>query len=122
MPTEPKPLTLAEAVHKAVEACADGDLTPGLEDYERRFEDDDEPISAIDDIEDLLDQRLGPVELDDDPELRMARAVIVYLRYRRDEIGDDPDHLLHLAARAEFAGHPPPDVARWLEERGISVS
>ena len=58
MPTEPQPVSLAEVVRVAVETCDDG--SPGLEDLLSRFEDDDEPISAIDDIEGRLVQRLGP--------------------------------------------------------------
>jgi hypothetical protein len=51
----------------------------------------------------------------------MARAVIVYLADRHDELGDDPIELLVLASRAEFGPHPPDRVARWLELQGIAV-
>jgi hypothetical protein len=120
MPTEPQPLTLAEVVHKAVEVCAD-DGSEALDELELRFENADEPITGIEDIEVLLNERLGSGEVEDaGPELAMARAVIVYLAYRRDEIGEEPSELLRLAARAEFDGHPPPAVARWLAERGVS--
>lgn len=49
----------------------------------------------------------------------MARAVTLYLAYRRDEIGDDRADLLRLAARAEYAGRPPEPVRDWLVDQGV---
>jgi hypothetical protein len=121
MATEPQPLTLAQAVHRAVEVCEDS-TSQGLDEMLERFEDEDEPISAVDDIERRLDERLGPIEADeDDGALTMARAVVVYLAHRRDEIDADPVELLALAARSEFSGHPPDHVASWLSQQGIAV-
>src|SRR2546421_504785 len=88
MPTEPEPLTLAEVVHKAVEVCDDGS-SDALDELAARFEDADEPITAIDDIEAMLDETLGEPD-DGDPPFRMARAMITYLAFRRDEIGERP--------------------------------
>ena len=119
MPTEPEPLTLAEVVHKAVEVCDDGS-SDALDELAARFEDADEPITAIDDIEAMLDETLGEPD-DGDPPFRMARAMITYLAFRRDEIGEEPDELLRLAARAEFDGKPPEDLGRWLTARGVTV-
>jgi hypothetical protein len=121
MPTEPAPLTLAEAVHRAVETCDDGTDEGALDELLERFEDDDEPISAIEDIERLLDERVGPREDDTAPAFTMACAVVVYLAHRRDEISADPDELLRLTARAEWDGAPPPEVAQWLERRGLTI-
>jgi len=115
MPTEPQPLTLAEVVHRAVEVCDDG-TSEGLNALLERFEDADEPVSAVEDLELALDEAIGP---DPDPPLEMARAVAVYLAYRRDQIGADAGELLQLATRAEFDDKPPEPVARWLKERGI---
>lgn len=121
MPTEPEPLTLAQAVHRAVEVCEDSS-SQSLDELLERFEDADEPISAVEDIERRLDEKLGPVEADErDGALTMARAVVVYLAHRRDEIDADPVELLALAARSEFAGHPPEHVALWLGQQGIAV-
>jgi hypothetical protein len=120
MPTEPQPVTLAEVVRAAVEACDDGN-SPGLEDLLLRFEDAEEPISAIEDIEARLDEALGPPEADEqDAPLSMARAVVAYLAHRRDELGAPPVELLRLAARAEFHGDPPEHVGRWLAAQGVT--
>ena len=121
MPTEPQPVTFAQVVHRAVEVCEDPG-SAGLDELLERFQDDDEPIRGVEDVEERLTAMLGPPELDEeDPALTMARAVIVYLAHRRDEIEADPVELLVLAARAEFHGEPPDPVGRWLQEQGIAV-
>ncbi len=119
MPTEPEPLTMFEAVRRAVEACDDG-TDNGLDELLEKFEDDDEPISAIGDIEERLAMRIGPPEFDDDAPMRMARAVVTYLHFRRDEVNVSDVELLRLAARAEFDGKPPDNVASWLEQQGVT--
>jgi hypothetical protein len=120
MPTEPQPLTVFEVVRRAVEVCDDG-TSEGLDDLLLRFEDDDEPIAAVNNIEDRLSEALGPPDADElEAPLTMARAVITYLAYRRDEIDEGPVELLRLAARAEFDGHPPEHVARWLAVQGVT--
>lgn len=120
MPTEPAPLTLAQVVHRAVETCDDGS-SEALDELSARFEDADEPIAAIDDIERRLDEAIGPREEDEDPAFTMACAVIVYLAHRRDEYEADPTELLALAARAELEGQPPAAVTVWLERQGVAL-
>lgn len=118
MPTEPAPVTLSEVVHKAVEACAPVADSAGLDELLERFEDEDQPITSIEDIESRLDQVLGEVDPEMEPEVAMARAVIVYLAHRRDQLGASPEELLRLAARAEFHDSPPPGVSMWLAQQG----
>ncbi len=120
MPTEPAPVTVSEVVRRAVEVCEDG-TSEALDDLLIRFEDDDGPIAAVEDVNTRLELMFGPRDEDDDPPFLMACAVIVYLAYRRDELAADSTELLRLAARAEYDGHPPPRVASWLEQRGVSL-
>lgn len=121
MPTEPQPVTVAEVVRRAVEVCEDSS-SEGLDELLVRFEDDDEPVSAVGDIEERLNRVLGPPEFDDDDgAVAMARAVIIYLAHRRDELGADAVELLRLAARAEFHNEPPEAAARWLADHGIRI-
>ena len=121
MPTEPQPPTLAQVVHRAVEVCEDSS-SDGLDELLERFEDADEPITAVEDVELRLDEALGPPDADElDASLTMARALVVYLAHRRDELDEDPIELLALASRAEFGPNPPEHVARWLEFQGIAV-
>jgi hypothetical protein len=120
MPTEPQPVMLTDVVRRAVEACDDG-ASEALGELLAQFEDADVPVATIEDIEATLDEAIGPVDADEDPALAMARAIIVYLRYRRDEVDADPIDLLRLAARAEFGDDPPESVARWLSQQGVAV-
>jgi hypothetical protein len=121
MPTEPQPVTVSEIVRRAVEICEDS-TSDSLDELLERFEDDDRPVTAVADIEETLDEALGPADADEfDGALSMARAVIVYLAHRRDELGGERLELLRLAARAEFSGHPPPHVEDWLTDQGVSL-
>ena len=51
----------------------------------------------------------------------MAQAVVLYLAHRLDEVDDEPDEILMLAARSEFDGHPPEPVKAWLAGNGVEV-
>jgi hypothetical protein len=113
--------TVADVVRRAVEVCElDGDAD-GLGAFLLRFEDRDEPVTALGEgREREFFEQEGRVEgQDPDPSLVMAAAVATYLAFRRDEVTDHDDDLLRLAARAEFDGDPPPYVADWLALRGI---
>jgi hypothetical protein len=122
MPTEPQPVSLSEIVKVAVEVCDDG-TSEGLDDLLIRFEDADEPVTTVLNIDERLDETLGPIDADEgEAPLTMARAVISYLAHRRDELNAPPVELLRLAARAEFHGHPPDYVAQWLALQGVDDS
>jgi hypothetical protein len=122
MPTQPEPITLTEVVRRACELVDPDDNDAAIGDFQRAFEDADEPIRAIDDLE----ERVGTVLADLDPatnngSLSMAGAVTVYLGFRRDELGAEPATLLRLAAEAEWEGRPPEPVVEWLADRDITV-
>lgn len=123
MPTDPEPVTLAEAVHRAV-VVVDPEGDAGLEDLLLLFEDDDELLDST--SAEIAEQRIAEEagKLDpqaEDPALQMAAAVATYLAYRRDELDEEPQRLLELAARAEFDAHPPPGVEDLLAERGVQL-
>lgn len=120
MPTQPQPVTVAQVVQRAVEVCDPEGVSDALISLLERYEDDDVPITAVPVLADQLDVVVN--EIDDPestPELDMARAVILYLAHRRDELDEDPDELLRLAVRAEFGGKPPAQVADWLSAQGV---
>ena len=120
MPAEPAPVTVAQVVQRAVEVCDPEGVSDALVSLLERYEDDDVPITAVPVLADQLDVVVN--EIDDPestPELDMARAVILYLAHRRDELNQNPDELLRLAVRAEFDGKPPAQVADWLTTQGI---
>jgi hypothetical protein len=122
MPRDPDPLTLAEVVNRACGIVDPDDADAAVGDFERYFEDADEPIRALGDIEERVATALS--ELDPavaNASLSMAGAVTVYLSFRRDEYGAEPAKLLRLAAEAEWAGDPPELVVEWLADRDIKL-
>jgi hypothetical protein len=120
MPTEPEPVTIAQVVHRAVEIVDPDGADEDVVEFLRRFEDVDTPVTAVEDIDTRIAEVAGIIDPQgDSPLLQVARAVAVYLAYRRDEVADDPDDILRLAVRAEYNGNPPPNVANWLNEVGV---
>ena len=122
MPTEPAPVTLFEVAKRAVDVCDPEGDDPALGDFLLQFEDADEPIAAIQNLEERVALAAEGVDSEvEDPAVSMASAVMLYLAFRRDEVGDDPEHILRLAARAEWKGDPPDAVVDWLAGRGVTV-
>jgi hypothetical protein len=122
MPTEPNPITLAEIVERAQKVVDPDGADAGVTELVLRFEDADEPVTAVADVA----QRLTEAAAALDPEqesapLQLAAAVATYLAFRRDELREEPDELVRLAVRAEFKGDPPEPVAEWLELNGIDA-
>jgi hypothetical protein len=115
------PPSLFEVVHRGVEvADPSGEL--GVADLLAPVEDADEPITGHRDIELELAELKGRIDpQDEDPAVMMAVAVATYLAFRRDEIDNDREDLLRLAARAEYNDRPPDNVRSWLDEQGVAV-
>jgi|SRR5688572_27848484 hypothetical protein len=117
MPTDRTTTTLSELIRRAT-AIVDADgVDDAVTNFAARHEDDDIPVRGI---LDGLEERLG-FGADEDPSVAMAQAVTLYLAHRLDEVGDDPDEILRLAARDEFDGKPPEPVAAWLSRNGIEL-
>jgi hypothetical protein len=122
MPTEPQPISLFEVVKRAVEICDPTDADRRLDQLLEQFEDADEPVAGVENLEERLAIALEGVDVEiADPAVSMAAAVILYLAHRRDELGDEPSKILRLAARAEWKGKPPEQVRDWLSDRGVEV-
>jgi cell pole-organizing protein PopZ len=118
--TRGEPPTLAEVVHRAVEVADPDGAEEGPAELLRRFEDRDEPVTAEADVEEEIAEVKGAIDpQDEDPAVVMTAAVATYLAFRRTEIERDPQELLRLAARAEFHGDPPENVADWLVAQGV---
>ncbi len=122
MPTEPRPISLFDVAKRAVEVADPSAADPRLADLLVQFEDADEPVTAIQNLEERLAIALEGVDVEGaDPAVSMAAATILYLAHRRDELHDHPDKILRMAARAEFKGDPPSEVREWLEDRGVEI-
>lgn len=120
VPTEPRPVTLFEIAKRAVEICDPTDSDPRLGRLLEQFEDADEPVTAIENLEERVAIAIEGVDFEiEDPAASTAAAVILYLAHRRDELHDEPGKILRLAARAEWKGDPPEQVVEWLADRGV---
>ena len=119
---EPQPISLFDVAKRAVEACDPQAADGALGDFLAQFEDDDEPITSVENLEERVAIASEGVDADvADPAVQMAGAAILYLARRRDEMSDDDEHILRLAARAEYKGEPPEFIANWLSDRGVTV-
>ena len=113
--------TVSELVRRAVEICDPEDRDPALGLLEEQLEDDDEPITAVENLEERLAIALEGADFDiEDPAVSVASAVVLYLAEKRGEASYDrnPRELMRLAARAQWHGDPPSEVADWLSARG----
>jgi hypothetical protein len=122
VPTEPRPISLFDVAKRAVEVSDPDDRDSRLGELLEQFEDDDEPVTSIQNLDERVAIAVEGVDVDiDDPGVSMAAATILYLAHRRDELHADPDHILRLAARAEWKGDPPNAVIEWLADRGVEI-
>src|SRR5436309_1776378 len=122
MPMEPPPITLFDVATRAIEICDPTDSDDRLDRLLMQFEDADEPVTAIGNLEERVAIAEEGADVDiEDPAVSMAAATILYLAHRRDELGDEPSKILRLAARAEWKGDTPHSVRDWLAQRGIDV-
>jgi hypothetical protein len=119
---EPPPVTLFDVATRAIEICDPTDSDDRLDRLLMQFEDADEPVTAIENLEERVAIAEEGADVDiEDPAVSMAAATILYMAHRRDELGDEPAKILRLAARAEWKGDPPHGVRDWLAQRGIEV-
>jgi hypothetical protein len=114
--------TLFAIVQRAAEVADPTGTEDGAAELLRRFEDRDEPVADPAEAELQIAEAKGAIDpQDEDPVAMMTAAVATYLAYRRDELNDDREGLLVLAARAEYDGNPPEPVAGWLAAQGLEV-
>src|SRR5215217_7028567 len=117
MATDSTTIMLSELVRRAT-AIVDADgVDDAVTNFAVRHEDDDIPVRGV---LDGLEERLA-WGADEDPSVVMAQAVTLYLAHRLDELEDDDDEILLLAARSEFDGKPPAPVEEWLTRNGIEL-
>jgi hypothetical protein len=114
--------SLFDVVKRAVDIVDPDDDDPDMGRLEEIFEDADEPVTGVENLEERV--ALAVEGIDDDvesPAVSMAAALILYLAHRRDELHGDPAEVMRLAARAEWRGDPPEAVRDWLADRGVEV-
>jgi hypothetical protein len=116
--------TVAELVRRSVEICDPEDRDEALGRFERQLEDDDEPITAVENLEERLALASEGADYEiDDPAVSVATAVVLYLAAKRSR-GDqvrDPREMMQLAARGLWHQDPPASVTEWLAVRGVRL-
>jgi hypothetical protein len=112
--------TVADLVRLAVEACDPHSRDPALGRFEQQLEDDDEPVTAVENLEERLALASEGADYElDNPVVAVANAVVLYLAAHggRADYDRDRDELVRLAVRAQWHNHPPRQVADWLAAR-----
>ena len=112
--------SVSDVVRRAVELCDPDDVDPALGDLERQFEDDDEPITAVENIEERLAIALEGVDYDaENPAVAVASALVLHLAAHPGEVesDEDPDEVIRRAVRAQWRGNAPNYVDDWLTGR-----
>jgi hypothetical protein len=112
--------TVSELVRLAVEICDRDGRDPALGRLEEQLEDDDEPVTAVENLEERLALAAEGADYEaEDPAVAVASAVVLYLASHggRASYDRDPDELMQLAVKAQWHRDPPDSVADWLAER-----
>src|SRR4051794_27191146 len=112
--------TVSDLVRRAVEVCDPDGRDPALGRLEEQLEDDDEPVTAVDNMEERLAIAAEGADYEaEDPGVAVASAVVLYLGAKGGQASYDrnPDELIQLAVRAQWHGDPPSYVADWLGGR-----
>jgi hypothetical protein len=112
--------TVSQLVRLAVEICDRDGRDPALGRFEGQLEDDDAPVTAVENLEERLALAAeGADYAVEDPAVAVATAVVLYLASKGGEASydRDPEELIRLAVRAQWHGDPPEYVTDWLEGR-----
>lgn len=116
--------TVSELVRRAVEVADPDDRDEALARLEEDFEDDDEPITAVENLEERLAIASEGADYEaENPAVAVALSVVLYMASRGGHVDydRDPGELMRLAARAQWHRDPPEAVVEWLADRGVSV-
>jgi hypothetical protein len=116
--------TVAELVRRAVEVCDPESRDQALGRFEQQLEDDDQPITAVENLEERLALASEGADYElESPSVSVASAVVLYLASKRGHGVDvhDPRELMRLAARLQWHEDPPTGVADWLVAQGVSA-
>jgi hypothetical protein len=113
--------TVSDLVRTAVETVDPQGEDEAIARFYAELEDDDRPVTAVDNLEEHLAMAEDTVVDHDvsDPGVTLVNAVVLFLASRGGSADYDrnPDELIQLAVRSQWHGNPPEDVRDWLEGR-----
>jgi hypothetical protein len=111
--------TVAEVVTNAAAICDPEGADAAARGLIDSFEDDDRPVTAVEDLAGELASVEGGIDADaDSPAAEMTVAAAVWLSTNPEQ-EHEREHVLRESARMYFHDDPPPHVAEWLGEMRV---
>jgi hypothetical protein len=109
------PPTLSEVVREAAGLVDPEDENDLVGDFERWFEDDDEPVTTVPNLERRLAGALDDLDPEGaEPALTVAAAVVAYLATRPRHEPRQPERVIEQALRLEFGNDVPEPLMPWV--------
>src|SRR5947209_5324472 len=109
------PPPLSQLVREAAGMVDPTDSVALVGDFERWFEDDDEPASTVPNLERRLAAALDELDPDgEEPALVVAAAVASYLATMPRHVPRDAERVIEQALKLQFGDNVPDSVAIWL--------
>jgi hypothetical protein len=107
-------VTVAGVVREAAGIVDPNDQDALVGDLERWFEDDDDPVEAVPDLDRRIAGALDELDPEDDhPGMSVAAAVAIYLATRPRHEPRDRDAVIRQAIRLAYGNDVPAGVAGW---------
>ncbi len=109
--------SVSDVVRRAVELCDPDDVDQTLGRLEQQFEDDDEPITAVESLEERLAIAVEGADYEaENPAVAVASALVFHLAAHPGEVDsdEDPDQVIRRAVKAQWPHGAPRYVAEWL--------
>jgi hypothetical protein len=121
-PGDRKPIwPLSEAVREAAAICDPEGVDSGVRGMLEAYEDDDRPVTAVEDLAGELRSTAQGVDPEgDSAAVAMTAASALWLATNPDQ-ENQPEQVLRPAARLWFEGDPPDHVEEWLATQGVSA-
>lgn len=116
--------TVSEAVRDAAAIVDPGDSDDAITALYEIYEDDDRPVTAVEDLAGTLVATAEGIDPEgDDGAVLAAAAAAAWLgtnpRYRNED--HEADHVLREGVRMVFGKEPPRQVADYLSGRGVGL-
>lgn len=109
------PPTLSEVVREAAGLVDPEDESELVGDFERWFEDDDEPVNTVPNLERRLAGALDDLDPEGaEPALTVAAAVVSYLASRPRHTPREPQRVIEQALLLEFGNDIPEPLRSWV--------
>jgi hypothetical protein len=116
--------TVSEAVRDAAAIVDPGDADDAIKALYEIYEDDDRPVTAVEDLAGTLVATAEGIDPEgDDGALLACAAAAAWIGMHRHDRNEEhqADHVLREGVRAAFGKQPPRQVADYLASRGIDA-